>query len=284
MGSFYESLYGPAARVVYHGASLMHAKPLFHAIYRRLVRRLPDIEGMRGVHRGERCFILGNGPSLRELETRRLAHEYTFGVNGVFLYEDWLGFSPTYYVVEDRLVYEDRWQDICERVDESICLFPLQFSSPRFDRPNHRYFRALYEFDEGGDWPNFSLDPSRVVWIGGTVVYVCLQLALYMGFDPIYLIGVDLSYVKPEHISEKGSEWTSHGDDPNHCHPDYFGKGYRWHAPRTDRMARAFAKARRVADERGVRIRNAGRGGKLEAFERVEYDSLFGGAREVSGR
>ena len=61
----------------------------------------------RNRHRGQRAFILGNGPSLNECDLTRLKNEVTFGVNGIFLNYDRMGFHPTYYVVEDVFVAED---------------------------------------------------------------------------------------------------------------------------------------------------------------------------------
>lgn len=275
MSHFQRELFSPLEALFYDGARLLGAKDLFYRAYARCKPPRAEMARFEGIHRGQRCFILGGGPSLRKLDPEPLAGEISFGVNAVFLIRDWLGFEPTYYAVEDRLVYEDRFDDIRQRVQRSTCFFPIQFSSPRFDRPSHHYFRALYELGPARDWPCFSRDPSRVVWIGGTVMYVCLQLAFYMGFDRVYLLGVDLDYVKPAHVTERGGEWTSQGDDPNHFHPDYFGKGYRWHDPRTDRMELAFRKAHRIFEAEGRRIYNATPGGKLEVFERVPYDSLF---------
>ncbi len=60
-----------------------------------------------------------------------------------------------------------------------------------------------------------------------------------------------------------------------HFHPDYFGKGYRWHDPRTDRMERAFIRAREAFEADGRKVYNATVGGKLEVYERVAYASLF---------
>ena len=62
------------------------------------------LAALKDRHRGERCFILGNGPSLNDCDLTRLAGETTFGVNGIFLKTAEMGFVPTYYVVEDILV------------------------------------------------------------------------------------------------------------------------------------------------------------------------------------
>ncbi|MFT5694775.1 MAG: hypothetical protein ACI9QQ_000750 [Myxococcota bacterium] len=252
-------------------------KRAFYAWYQATRKKSPGLEEFRDLHKGQRCFILGGGPSLKSIDPAPLAGEHTFGVNGLFLIYDWLGFEPTYYAVEDFLVYEDRFQDIKDFVRDSTCFFPLQFECPGFNRPSNRYYRGIYEFDEDANWPEFSEDPTRMLWIGGTVTYICMQLAHYMGFEEVVLLGMDHSYSKPHDLIVRGNDWTSQSEDPNHFHPDYFGEGYRWHDPRTDRMEKAYAKARAVFERDGRRIVNATVGGKLESFERVDYDSLFGG-------
>ncbi len=265
----------PKERTAYRVMTRMGWLGLFYAWYRARRKPLPELATFRDLHKGQRCFILGGGPSLKEIDPTPLADEVTFGMNAIFLIYDWLGFEPTYYCVEDFLVYEDRFQDIKNHVRDSTCFFPLQFECHGFNRPNHHYYRALYEFDEVGDWPDFSKDPARLLWIGGTVSYICMQLAHYMGFEEVVLLGMDHSYARPHDVIARGNDWTSQSDDPNHFHPDYFGAGYSWHDPRTDRMEKAYAKAREVFEADGRRIVNATVGGKLEAFERVDYRSLF---------
>lgn len=247
----------------------------FYAWYRATRFASPGIEQFRNLHQGQRCFILGGGPSLKQLDPTPLVDELTFGVNGIFLIYDWLGFEPTYYAVEDFLVYDDRFQDIKDFVWQSTCFFPVQFECHGFNRPSHHYYRGIYEFDEDRNWPAFSKDPTRLLWIGGTVTYICMQLAYYMGFEEVILLGMDHSYAKPHDLIVRGNDWTSQSDDPNHFHPDYFGVGYRWHDPRTERMEKAYAKARKVYERAGRRIVNASVGGKLEVFDRVDYGSLF---------
>ena len=56
------------------------------------------------------------------------------------------------------------------------------------------------------------------------------------GFSEVYLIGMDFSYSLPESTEIEGCNYTSQEDDPNHFHPDYFGKGKKWHDPQLDRV------------------------------------------------
>jgi hypothetical protein len=272
---YHQPLFNNAEKFFYRLAVRRRKRDVFYRYYELLRLRRRDITPYRDRHRGGRCFVIGGGPSLKKLDPEPLKNEPTFGVNAVFLIFDWLGFQPRYYCVEDWLVYEDRFEEIKRCVRESECFFPIQFSNQQFDRPNHHYYRALYEFQAHPGWPNFSLDPSKLVWIGGTVTYVCLQFAYYMGFKNVYLIGMDHNYTKPHDIKVEGNEWTSQSDDPNHFHPDYFGRGYRWHDPNLGRMERAYQKARQVFSANGRRIYNATVGGNLEVFERIDYESLF---------
>lgn len=209
------------------------------------------------------------------VDPERLKGEITFGVNCIFLLFDWLGFQPNYYAVEDSLVYEDRRDEIVERVTDSDCFFPMQFATPEFTRDNFNFVRFVYDFEERKDWPFFSKDASRVVWVGGTVTYMCLQLAFHMGIREVYLLGMDHRYRRPADVVVNGNEWTSGSEDPNHFRPDYFGPGKRWHDPRLDRMEKAYASADRAFRAAGGFVKNATSGGALETLERVSFDSLW---------
>ena len=64
--------------------------------------------GFKRKHEGQRAFIIGNGPSLNQCNLSLLRNEVTFGVNAIYLNRAKMGFYPTYYVVEDEFVAEDR--------------------------------------------------------------------------------------------------------------------------------------------------------------------------------
>ena len=240
-----------------------------------LTRNERVIAGLKGAHRGERCFILGNGPSLNACDLTRLKNETTFGVNSIFLNRDPMGFDPTYYVVEDVLVAEDR----AEAIDA--------YRGPRCKFFGH-YLRRFLAGDDATCWlnvlvdyadydgfPRFSPDASRRLWVGGTVSYLCLQLAYHMGFAEVYLVGFDHAYTIPETVERDGRRLTSTASDPNHFHGDYFGKGYRWHDPQVERMEVAYRRAKAAFEADGRKVFNATAGGKLEVFDRVAYDALF---------
>ena len=143
------------------------------------------------------------------------------------------------------------------------------------DQPDVVWLNLRMNYGPYPSFPHFSRNAARTLWVGGTVTYVCLQLAYYMEFTEIYLIGFDHSYKIPMDAKMEGEEILSQSNDPNHFNPAYFGKGYRWHDPMVERMEQAFRRAREVYQADGRRILNATVGGKLEVFDRVDYRSLF---------
>lgn len=255
----------------------------------RVARRLRYLSASRGLpltpneaklvsfrnrHRGERAFIIGNGPSLNLVDLTKLRNETTFGVNAIYLNQDKMGFLPTHHIVEDVFVAEDRADEINALRGPHkwyghylrYCLKPT---------PEVCWLNVACDYRNYPGFPNFSTNASRIVWVGGTVSYIALQLAYHMGFDEVYLVGFDHSYSIPKEAKVEGRAITSTSDDPNHFHPGYFGKGYRWHDPRVDRMERAYINARAAYDAAGRKVYNATVGGHLEVFERVAFDSLF---------
>jgi hypothetical protein len=235
------------------------------SIHREKLRRL------KGAHVGRRCFIIGNGPSLVKTDVTKLYGEITIGSNGIFLLKNKVGFYPTYYTIEDHLVAEDRASEAASFIGP-IKLFPydLNYSLRCCTDATFFYFHRKLVNGE----PRFVPDLVTGAHFGGTVTYLNLQLAVFLGCDPIYLIGVDHSYNTNFAINKDGSVWTSNEDDQNHFDKSYFGKGYRWHDPQVERMEASYRAARAYAARSGITIANATAGGMLEVFPRVQFDHI----------
>ena len=216
-------------------------------------------------HIGERCFILGNGPSLQKVDLSLLRDEVTFGTNRIYLLFDEIGFATTYYAAVNTLVIEQCAQEI------------LQLAMPKFvtwrarrwipDRPGV----ILVDTDYTGP-ETFSTDFSGRVFEGGTVTYVALELAYHMGFSEVILVGVDHSYATQ---GPPNQMVVSAGKDPNHFRPDYFGEGFRWQLPDLEASERAYRLARTAFESDGRRILDATLGGRLEVFPKVPFESVF---------
>jgi hypothetical protein len=227
------------------------------------------LAALENAFRGRRCFIIGGGPSVAAMDLAPLRDEVTIGSNAIFLLFERMGFRPTFYTVEDRLVAEDRTAEI-NALRGTTKLLPRALSYCLTHDERTVWVNFVYEY-EGA--PRFSADLRHAGYWGGTVTFFNLQLAFFLGFREVYLLGIDHSYQVPARRS--GNVITSSEPDVNHFHPDYFGPGYRWHDPRVERMEAAYLCAREFASHHGMAIINATVGGRLEVFPRVDFAELF---------
>ena len=242
------------------------------ALWRTVERTHPDYRtSMRRVgryhnkHAGRRCFILGNGPSLNRTDLSLLKNEVTFGTNRIYLNFDKMGFATTYHVAVNELVVEQCAKDIAKLPMPKFigwhCRDLIDLG------PNTQFLHT-----RGGLRNWFFTDLTEGCWEGSTVTMVAIQLAFYMGFSEVVLVGVDHTY---QFKGNPHAASVSQGDDPNHFNPNYFGLGFRWHLPDLEGSEMSYRVADYVFRQHGRRIVDATVGGKLAVFPKVSYLSLF---------
>lgn len=245
-----------------------------------------ELSQFYNAYKGKRCFIIGNGPSLNKHDLSFLEGEYTFGVNSFYYKTRETGFTPFFYVVEDSSVMKENLDEI-RAYDAPFKFFPTNYKSLGLKSPNTFFFRMNRGFYEKSSpnyvVPRFSTNAADVLYCGQSVTYINLQLAYFMGFEEVYLIGMDFSYVIPSSHKRTGDVLLSDTDDPNHFHKDYFGKGKTWKDPKLERVAHNYRMAKLVYESVGRRVFNATIGGSLELFPRVDYGALFGASRGSAG-
>lgn len=259
-----------------------------------LIKNHHKLLDLKNRYRGNRCFIMGNGPSLKRIDLEKLKNEYVWGMNRCYLLFDKISWRPQFYTAVDDLVVPD----ICEELNDMVRqnLNTLFFFSDNFfytkvirDKPNIVWFRHRgVDAKKGGDG-YFSCKPSKYVRISNTVTLTAMQLAVYMGFNPIILIGCDTKFVLPDNIITHGSVFDSgtgelisgynitstKDNDPNHFDPSYFGAKRKWHAPNVSGMINGYKNANIVCKRLGIEVTNATKGGKLEVFTRNDFNDLF---------
>lgn len=234
------------------------------------------MEALRDRHRGQPALVIGNGPSLNNQDLTRIGHFVSIGANSYFLKSQVTGVHPDYLTVEDPLPAEDNAEAL--RAFSGSIKIAARDLEPIFGRDaGYTYVNFVrgYQYLAGPRFPFFSLDCARGAFWGGTVIYMNLQLAAYMGCNPIYLTGMDLSYQIPDSADIEGSVITSREDDPNHFDPTYFGAGKRWHVPHTDRMQACISKAYRRLDANGIELYNATQGGNLRDVPRRSFEDAL---------
>jgi hypothetical protein len=262
------------------GSLLNRARRAGTAKLRRLAmdkrENLARWEGIKNSFAGQRAFLIGNGPSLNATPLHLLRDEHTICFNRISLmFERW-AWRPTFYAtVDDRV-----GPDIADEINGVIVPETKYAFFPDI-HPYNVDFREFVEPQDNVYWLyadllEFSAD-LPYCGINKTVSNVGLQVLAFLGFTDIYLVGVDNDY-QDHGTAEKlnSRDWTStDDDDPNHFDPRYFGKERQYHRPLIEETTLKFQEARAFFEPRGVNIYNAGVGGKLEVFPRVDFRSLF---------
>ncbi len=231
------------------------------------------LEQLRDSHRGERCFILGNGPSLGKMDLTQLSTEITFGLNRVYLLFPRMGYSTTYFVSVNTLVVEQCATEIGSLTMPKF----ITWRSRGALRGDERVI--FLDADYTGEL-TFTADMTGRVYEGSTVTYVALQLAYNMGFEKVILIGVDHSF---QATGAPNVTVVSEGDDPDHFAPDYFPAGFKWQLPDLQASERAYNLARETFEADGRQVLDATLGGQLQVFPKVEFEQLFSRKRTARG-
>lgn len=231
---------------------------------------------LRDIHKGKRCFIIGNGPSLTISDLELLRNEVTFASNKIYLAFPETNWRPTYYNSEDILVLEQN-SEIIKQIEDPLMFFPQSAIDVIGDKHNAIFYNVITIGDpleplKNKLFPGFSSNITAGINWGSTVVYSQIQIAAYLGFTEIYLLGIDFRFSLPE--QKEKNVYISEGE-LNHFHKDYRKKGEKWFQPNLDVQKRSFDLAKSFCEERKLNIYNATRGGDLEIFTRKKLEEVI---------
>lgn len=241
------------------------------------------IRTLRNINKGKRCFVIGNGPSLNVHDLDMLNDEITFACNriyDIFPYTDW---RPTYYMCADKDFAIDI---LLHRPDlSSLSQSELFFTNRELVCSLKDDFK-IHEIFQGGKFrvnassrkmETVSEDVSNHFSGAQSVTCPMMELAIYMGISEIYLLGVDHNF--RIEIDSNGHKIVN--SDVHQLHfkeqieagptPFYYKES----------LTKCYGVIRKYADQHGISIKNATRGGMLEVFERVDFDSLFPQRKQI---
>ena len=223
------------------------------------------IKALKDKHKGERCFIIATGPSLTLEDVNKLKNEHTIGVNSIFRLYDKIDWRPEYYIIlephltgkylEEGFINPDDFaRDVC--FFNSVCKKKIIDRKVIYLRTN--WLKHVYDY--GNLEFKYTSDLVYGLYDFYSVTHASIQIAMYMGFKEIYIIGVDNNYMGSKtHFAE------TKGDD---------SFDYQLALTTQKSMDAGYEEIRKIADRRGVKVYNATRGGKVEAFERVDLDDI----------
>lgn len=237
------------------------------------------LEELKDKFNGEQCFIIGNGPSLTATDLELIKGRKSFACNKIteiYYKTEW---RPDFYLCTDELTYSGRVSKFSE--DQKRVFLPVDFipylNQIKENMIFYPFFRRYCVI------PEFSANPIRGVYDGGTVLYIAVQFAIYMGFKELVLLGVDSDYkmictesgrkvfdMSNAHFYENDEEdfkawekinaWMDFNDT---LHSGIYNIQDGW------------GMLRYQSEQLGIKVINATRGGALELFPRKELESLI---------
>lgn len=229
-----------------------------------------NLERIKDQHKGRRAFIICNGPSLSPKDLDRIAENGDISIasnkiDRIFSQTSW---RPTYYCIFDEW-YQFTMLDVMNKVPAEIKFFRME----SYWKTRHVLSPTIWLNADGDrallEHPAFSECVTEKVYAIATVTYVMLQIAVHMGIREIYIIGADNRYAR---------ERRKDGTLVNYGSASYFAGSDKKDNGTTAsvwEMDTAYDFAAKYAKAHGIQICNATRGGYLEAFPRVDFDSLF---------
>lgn len=220
------------------------------------------IRSLRDTYKDKSCVILGNGKSLKDVDLPKLEKTFVFGLNKInFIFKD-SEFRPSAIVAMNELVID---QNKTFYSQTNIPLFINRVALNYGVKPRSNVF-----FMDSLDHPYFARDPSISVFPGYTVTYVALQIAFYMGFGRVAVVGMDHEYG----LGDPNQIVKQEGDGDTHFARDYFSHQQEWEFPDLQASEYYLSVARRCFELEGKTLVNASTYTKLRALPCVTLDSF----------
>ena len=226
--------------------------------------RFLPIKELKDIHKGKRCFIIATGPSLTLNDLELLKNEITFGMNSIPKLYDKTSWRPTYFGIQDCNVYRNMEKIILKAYNKTNNVFVSDVIAKNFTIPSnfHQFpYDSVYhdnQLEIDKYFAKFSDDCYSIVYDGYSITYSLIQLAIYMGFTEIYLLGTDCSYKRgaKNHFVDSGND--DKNEEKNH-----------------DKMIVGYQEAKKYADSHGIKIINCTRGGMLEVYPRKALEDVL---------
>jgi hypothetical protein len=254
----------------------------FFSLTRDEKRATQRLEAYCNKHRGRRCFVIGNGPSLSNVDLRPLKDELTFVMSGFWRHPILNHWQPTYYFFADPLFFDGSaaMQSFFASLRQQVhgCGFFVPAQAKRVievqellpaERTNYVAFHGWLEEGLQG-----MPDLTKAVPCMMGVSQFAILAAMYMGCSPIYLLGMD-------------HDWLTHRGNDRHfyqgktvenhsaAHGELARYSYRHMMESTLSLWRGYHEISRVAKENHIQILNATSGGFLDVFPRVSPEQVL---------
>lgn len=226
----------------------------------------------KDIHLGARAILLCNGPSLNEVDFKRISDGdfVVFGLNKIFLGIERFGVNLDYIVSVNKKVIE-------QSADEFNGLKVTKFIGSRVDEsliPESEYTYHIKSSHLPVHATRFSRDISEYVHEGWTVTHAALQIIHYMGIREVYILGMDHRF--KQHVPGKENQKSIiSGADLDHFNPSYFGYGKEWDLPDLRNSEISYKSARVSFAASGGDVFDCTINGACQVFKKLPIEVLY---------
>lgn len=136
------------------------------------------IRDFKGIHTKKPVCILGNGPSLMDTLPRVPEEMHTIGMNASLSHREsdyWVALDWSTLWKADSLGYKPK--------------YAFMPDDPSYEFAGSKLIQMKTIFGKPIGWSN---DLEKCIYSGRATIWYALQIAVYMGFDPIFILGMDL--------------------------------------------------------------------------------------------
>jgi hypothetical protein len=251
---------------------------LIMRIQRKRYKRSQDsayIKTLHNKYKGERCFIIGNGPSLTVNDLDMLKNEVTIASNKIYDIFPYTVWRPNIYMCADKAMLTEI-RITKPNLDGLSDTIMLCGNKKLVDRLRKKF--NIHEIIMYGKYPirrnklvmdSVSEDVSEFFTVSQSVTCNMLELAFYLGIKEIYLLGVDHNF---------GIEIDMNGNTHvDKCVQHHFSQQTdktSYPTPK-EALTKCYEMISKYAEDNGIKIYNATRGGKLEVFERKKLEDVL---------
>ena len=195
------------------------------------------LEIFKNIHRDRLAIIACNGPTLNETDMDLVNGNVIFALNRGYLKKD---MDYTYLISADKRIENGYKKEIINANGIKFC-HTIDSKSV-----------VQYRLGRG----RFSTDITKGMRLGHSVTIVALQIAYYMGCNPVYIIGMNHKFTYDNTKKHSGKQYDNKGKDINHFTPDYYEPGYIYRYQNFLAVEHSCLEARMVYEADGRNIYN----------------------------
>ena len=249
-------------------------------------------------YNGKRCFVLGNGPSLKHYDLTKLSEEYVFTVNNMMTTDYFKVVKPNFHLFFDPKFFSfffhlnpknDDEKNKMKSIRKSLEQYPKMvcFSSYRLKSIFIKLFPSLnshYLFNN--KIYTSSLKKTSILHRNTpafqNVITYAINIALYMGFEEIYLLGVDmtgfLEYYEHNAIKDQGGHFYDKTQDDLEKQSKFRDKNRIDNEFYLKNFGKTFEHLKIMQKDvlaKNAKLFNASQHGAIDFLPRVDYESIF---------